>query len=194
MTEEKTTRSFLAVELPGEILIKITDIQKLLKKTIQGIISWGRPEGIHLTLKFFGNISGDDVANLSRVVERSLANVKPLSLNVRTIGVFPSIMRPRIIWLGINGDVAPLIKLQETMDYGFQDCGFKKEARSFRPHLTMGRIKSPKGLTGLAKVVEEKENYVAGQFQADGLTLLKSDLTPKGAIYTKLAWFPFQGV
>ena len=146
MTEEKTIRAFLAVELPGEILNRITDIQKLLKKTIHGVIRWVRPEGMHLTLKFFGNISGDDVVNISRVVERSVADVKPLSLSVKTVGVFPDIMRPRVIWLGINGDVGPLLMLQKVMDQGFQDLGFKEEGRPFRPHLTLGRIKSPKGV------------------------------------------------
>lgn len=192
MTEEKKIRAFLAVEMPGEIINRITDIQKLLKKTIHGVIRWVRPEGMHLTLKFFGNISGDDVVNISHVVKRSVADVKPLSLSVRTVGVFPDIMRPRVIWLGINGDVGPLLKLQKVMDQGFQDYGFKKDKRPFRPHLTLGRIKS-KGVTGLAAVVEGGEDYVVEQFQADGLTLFKSDLTPEGAIYTKLAWFPFRG-
>lgn len=193
MTEEKTIRAFVAIELPGEILNEIVGIQNRLKKTIHGVIRWARPEGMHLTLKFFGNISGDDVVNISRVVEKTVADVKPFSLSVGAVGVFPDVMRPRVIWLGINGDVVPLNNLQKVMEYGFQGYGFKREARPFRPHLTLGRIKSPKGVIGLAAVVEGGGNYVAGQFQADGLTLLKSELTPGGAIYTKLAQFPFLG-
>ncbi|MDO8722261.1 MAG: RNA 2',3'-cyclic phosphodiesterase [Syntrophales bacterium] len=193
MSEEKTIRSFLAIELPEEILHKIADIQMRLKKNLPGVISWVRPEGIHLTLKFFGNISGDDVVNISRVVENSVAPVKPLSLSIKDVGVFPDVVRPRVVWLGINGDVAPLSNLQKAMDRGFQEYGFKREERPFRPHLTLGRIKSSKGMSGLAAILEGGGDYSAGQFQAKELTLFQSDLTPRGAIYTKLAQFPFRG-
>ena len=194
MTEEKTIRTFLAIELPEEVRNEIAGIQRRLKKNIRGVITWVRPERIHLTLKFFGNISGDDVVNISRVVENSVAGVKPLSLSIKAVGVFPDVMRPRVIWVGINGDVVPLSNLHKVMDHGFQDYGFKREERPFRPHLTLGRIKSPKGMVGLATVVEGGGDYVAGQFQAGGLTLFKSDLTSGGAIYTKLAQFPFRGI
>ena len=194
MTEEKTIRTFLAIELPEEIRKEIANIQDHLKKNIRGVITWVRPERIHLTLKFFGNISGDDVVNISRVVENSVAGVRPFSLSVKAVGVFPDVMRPRVVWLGINGDVVPLSNLHKVMDRGFQDYGFKREERPFRPHLTLGRIKSPKGMVGLATVVEGGGGYISGQFQAGGLTLFKSDLTPGVAIYTKLAWFPLRGI
>jgi 2'-5' RNA ligase len=77
------------------------------------------------------------------------------------------------------------------MDGGFQECGFQKEDRPFRPHLTLARIKEPKGVIGLAKIVEKSEDYKAGSFTVNNLTLFKSELTPKGAIYTKLAHYPF---
>ena len=194
MTEEKTIRAFVAIELPEEILNEIAGIQNRLKKTIHGVIRWVRPEGMHLTLKFLGNISVDDVANISRVVENSVAGVKPLSLSLRSVGVFPDMMRPRVVWLGINGDVVPLLRLQKVMDQGFEDYGFKREERPFRPHLTLGRIKSPKGMIGLAAAVEKGGDFVAGEFKAERLTLFGSDLTAGGAIYTKLGWFPFRGI
>ena len=194
MNEEKTMRTFLAIELPEEIRKEIANIQDHLKKNIHGVITWVRPERIHLTLKFFGNISGDDVVNISRVVENSVAGVRPFSLSVKAVGVFPDVMRPRVVWLGINGDVVPLLRLQKVMDQGFEDYGFKREERPFRPHLTLGRIKSPKGMIGLAAAVEKGGDFVAGEFKAERLTLFGSDLTAGGAIYTKLGWFPFRGI
>jgi 2'-5' RNA ligase len=193
MSDEKSIRSFLAVELPPEVLNEISGIQERLKKTLQGSISWVRPSGIHLTLKFFGNIAESDIPNISLVVKNAIVNIRPFSLNVRRIGTFPDVKRPRVLWLGLDGDIDVLIRLQKEMDRGFHECGFQKEERTFKPHLTLARIKEPKGVSGLVKIVEKSEDYKAGNLIVSSLTLFKSELTPKGAIYTKLVNFPFTG-
>jgi 2'-5' RNA ligase len=191
MSDEKAIRAFLAVDPPEEIFNEIIKIQERLRKAIQGDIRWVRPEGIHLTLKFFGYVYESDIANISHVVKNNVASMKELMLNVRNIGAFPTVSRPRVLWLGIDGDTDALIGLQAEIDTGFHEYGFKKEDRPFRPHLTLARIKEPKGLIGLAETLKKNEGYVAGSFTVSGLTLFKSDLKPMGAIYTKLAYFPF---
>lgn len=193
MSEEKSIRSFLAVDPPREIIDAIGMIQDRLRKNIQGDIRWVRPQGIHLTLKFFGAISESDVANISLVVENTTSNIAPFTLGIKRVGAFPDVKRPRVLWLGMDGDVDTLIRLQKEVDAELQKYGFEKEDRTFRPHLTLARIKDPRGLIGLAKIMEKRENYEAGSFSAAGLNLFKSDLTPKGAVYTKLAYFPFGG-
>ena len=193
MSEEKSIRSFLAVDPPQEIIDAIGMIQDRLRKNIQGDIRWVRPQGIHLTLKFFGTISESDVANISRVVENTTSTIAPFTLGIKRVGAFPDVKRPRVLWLGLDGDIDVLIQLQKEMDKGFQECGFQKEDRTFRPHLTLARVKEPKGVIGLAKIVEKSEDYKAGSFTVSSLTLFKSELTPKGAIYTKLALFAFGG-
>ena len=193
MSDEKAIRAFLAVDPPEEIFREIIKIQERLRKTIKGDIRWVRPEGIHLTLKFFGYVYQSDVANISLVVKNNVAGMKALTLNVRNLGAFPTVTRPRVLWLGIDGDTEELINLQEKMDTDFQEYGFKKEERPFRPHLTLARVKEPKALAGLAEAVKKNEDYVAGSFTVNGLTLFKSDLRPTGAIYTKLSDFPFPG-
>ncbi|MGZ3648547.1 MAG: RNA 2',3'-cyclic phosphodiesterase, partial [Syntrophales bacterium] len=145
MGDEKAVRAFLAVDPPEEIFREIIKIQERLKKAIQGDIRWGRPEGIHLTLKFFGYVYESDIANISHVVKNNVVNMKALILNVRNLGAFPSVNRPRVLWLGINGDTDALITLQAEIDTGFQEYGFKKEDRPFRPHLTLARVKETKG-------------------------------------------------
>jgi len=194
MSEEKSIRAFLAVDPPREVLDEIGRIQDRLRNIIQGDIRWVRPEGIHLTLKFFGSISESDVANISQAVKNNTSNVKPFTLGIRRVGAFPDVKRPRVLWLGMDGDVEILIRLQKKVDAELQNYGFGKEERSFKPHLTLARIKDPRGLIGLVKIMEKSEDYAAGSFSAGGLNLFKSDLTPKGAVYTKLAYFPFGGL
>ena len=193
MPDGETIRAFLALDPPPEVLRKIADIQGTLRKNIQGALSWVRPEGIHLTLKFFGNLAAKDVSAVSEVVAGQAAGARPLNLEAKGLGVFPDTRRPRVLWLGICGEVERLIALQQAIDRGLETRGFAREQRPFRAHLTLARIKSPRGLEGLDSVIAGKGSESAGKFMATGLTLFKSDLTPKGAIYTTLGYFPFQG-
>jgi 2'-5' RNA ligase len=192
MTDKKLIRTFLAIDLPEEIKVQIENIQSRLKASIKGI-RWTRPEGIHLTLKFFGNISENKIADISSVVEKNTVDIRPISLKVSTLGAFPNLKRPRVLWLGIGGSVEKLSDLQKEIEKDLESIGFQTENRAFRAHLTLGRIKSPKNVEGLSEIIKNEGIYDAGSFCAGGLTLLKSDLTPQGAIYTKLAYFPFDG-
>lgn len=191
MTDEETLRSFLALDTPDEIRKEIGTAQDRLKRIIQGDIRWVRPEGVHLTLKFFGNISGSDAANISDAVGRAAAGIRPFALAIGGVGAFPDPHRPRVLYLGMTGDVERLVAFQKGLEQALSMIGFPREERPFRPHLTLGRIRNPRGLIGLAGVLEKEESYAAGQFTASGLGLFKSDLTPRGAIYTRLAWHPF---
>jgi 2'-5' RNA ligase len=192
-TDEGKIRSFLALDPPGEILVEIAAIQSRLRKLIQGDIRWVRPEGIHLTLKFFGDIPEDDVDKIAATVEKAAGKESPFALAIGGAGVFPDPHRPRVLWLGMDGDVERLQGFQKGLDRELLRIGFPREERPFRPHLTLGRIRNPKGLIGLARELEKGEEYRAGRFVASGLSLMQSDLTPKGAVYTKLKWFPFAG-
>ena len=193
MPEGETIRAFLALDPPPEILRTIADIQGALRKNIRGSVSWVRPEGMHLTLKFFGDIATDDINAVSEVVTGHAAGARTFHLEAKGLCVFPGLRRPRVLWFGIGGEVERLIALQQAIDQGLEACGFPREERPFRAHLTLARIKSPRGLEGLDSVIAGKGSESAGKFMATGLTLFKSDLTPKGAIYTTLGHFPFQG-
>lgn len=194
MTAERTIRAFLAIDPPEEILREIGQIQERLRKEIHGDIRWVRPEAIHLTLKFFGDIPARDAAGISAVVGKAAAEIRPFDLSIGGVGVFPDRYRqPRIIWLGMGGDAARLTAFQKGMERALQGIGFPREEQPFLPHLTLGRVKNPKGITGLKGVLEKGETYTAGRFTASGLGLFKSDLTPRGAIYTRLAEYPFAG-
>jgi 2'-5' RNA ligase len=193
MNENKNIRAFLAIDPPAVVLENIEGMQNRFKKSIQGAIRWVRPEGIHLTLKFFGDISAQDVGNISAVIARRTNAAPPFALEIRGLGAFPDATRPRIIWLGINGQLGQLLSLQEDLEEEFFTLGFPKEGRPFRAHLTMGRVKVPKGIIGLAPAAEAGANLTAGNFTVGEVVLFQSSLSPQGAIYTKLAAFPLQG-
>jgi len=193
MSENKNIRCFLAIDPPEVVLENIQAMQKRLKKSIRGVIRWVRPEGIHLTLKFFGDISAGDVENISEVIARRTIAVPPFTLEIRGMGAFPDVTRPRIIWLGITGQVGNLRSLQKDLEEEFFTLGFPKEDRPFRAHLTMGRVKVPKGIIGLAPAVETGGKLEAGNFIVGEVALFQSSLSPQGAIYTRLAAFPLQG-
>lgn len=191
MSNELPIRAFLAIEPPREVLTAIGTIQNRLRSSCPFDIRWVKPEGIHVTLKFFGAISGEDIPAISQVVERQTGDMAPLKVSVGTLGVFPSLKRPRVLWIGMGGDIPPLILLQQRLEQDLAGLGFAGEERPFRPHLTIGRVKTPKTSADPEAFLRQGSSVAAGSFCADGLGLYKSDLTPQGARYTRLAWFPF---
>ncbi len=193
MSDGKDIRAFLAINPPESVHEGIAHIQSQLKKSIQGAISWTRPTGIHLTLKFFGNVGQDDIDLFSEIIDKRVAGVEPLELEVKRLGVFPDARRPRVVWMGTVGDVERLSILQKNLDGDFADLGFEQEHRPFRAHWTLGRIKSPQGLTGVGQAIDWGANVSAGTFTARELILFRSELKPQGALYTRLAEYAFKG-
>ena len=191
MVDDKTIRAFLATDLPDEILREIAGVQSSLKRSLRGDIRWVRPEGIHLTLKFFGNVSEADVRAISDIVVRQVASVAPMSFQLGELGAFPDYQHPRVIWVGLMGDIGPLAVLQKRLEQQFQTIGFPEEGRPFRAHLTLARVKTAKGPIGLAQSVDAIRT--TGRFEIGDLSLYSSRLSPQGAFYTKLATFVFRG-
>jgi 2'-5' RNA ligase len=180
-----TIRTFLAIELPEKITYTISKVQEEIKS--YGLkIRWVRPENIHLTLKFLGDIKTADTEKVARAVSESVTGHPPISLAVKGIGVFPGIKKPRVLWLGISKQVDLLTALQKTLDDKLEAMGFPKEKRPFRGHLTLGRIKSIIDPKTLHDVLKEFTMFESEHFFADRIILYKSDLKPKGAVYTKL--------
>ncbi|MGB5216908.1 MAG: RNA 2',3'-cyclic phosphodiesterase [Smithella sp.] len=190
---EKNIRAFLAIEPPEDILQKISRLQEKLRREISGRLSWTRPQGQHLTLKFFGDISKEDINNISAAVQKRTVAEQKLNLKVEKLGVFPDVRRPRVLWCGITGDVEKLINLQKKLDGDFAALGFPAEERPYRAHLTLARIKDWRDLMGTNEALVKYGTFTAGEFIADKLFLFQSNLSPQGAVYTKLAEFTLSG-
>jgi RNA 2',3'-cyclic 3'-phosphodiesterase len=185
-------RAFVALKLPENIISSIKRVQEEVKR-YRFPVRWVRPENIHLTIKFFGDIAESDIGKIGAVLNDFAGSYAPLSLSAKGAGVFPGIARPRIIWTGISGDTSLLLDLRNCLEKRFYETGFKKEERPFKGHLTIGRFRdktdSGKLLEALKKVYDfESEIFVAGK-----LYLYKSDLKPEGPAYTELLEAPLTG-
>jgi len=190
---EKNIRAFLAIELPEDILQAISRLQEKLKREISGRISWTRPQGQHLTLKFFGDISVEDVKKICSAVQNRIVSGQSLNLKIEKLGVFPDARRPQVIWCGVTGDVEKLTTLQKQLDSDFAGISLPPEDRPFQAHLTLARIKDSHGLAGINEALTKYSSFAAGEFSGKELILFQSKLSPQGAIYTKLAEFALSG-
>jgi len=181
----QTIRSFIAIELPESVKSLLDNLQQELKN-LRLKVGWVRPQNIHLTLKFLGNINPADIENIGGAMADAAAECKPFALTVGGIGYFPGIKRPRIIWVGLGGATAVLLELQRNLEDRLATVGFAKEKRSFKAHLTLGRIRQAVDPNTLGRAIEDYSDFGRQQFIADRIILFKSDLKPSGAVYSKL--------
>jgi 2'-5' RNA ligase len=181
----KSIRAFIALELPENIIVVIRKIQEAMKPC--GFkVRWVKPENIHLTLKFLGNINPADVTQISRIICEAVNPYEPIPLTAKGIGVFPGIKRPRVIWVGVGGQVATIIGLQKMLDEKLKAIGFAKERRPFKGHLTLGRVKGNISSDQLMAALQQHKEFESGTFFAKTVVLFQSVLDPKGSVYTKL--------
>ena len=183
-------RSFIAIELPSHVKAELASLGKRLKAGKHPFVKWVDPEGIHLTLKFLGNITSTTVPQIVEAITSAAKPVSPLHLQVGGLGAFPNMNRPQVVWVGVRGEVEKLAVLQKDIDSALSPLGFKPESRSFSPHLTLGRLRdrvTPAERQGFAVWISSIGFEVDINFEADDIKLMKSQLTPRGAIYNQLA-------
>ncbi len=183
-------RSFLAADVPPALRESIVCASEKLRSSATDV-KWLKPEAIHLTLKFLGNIEEEQIEPIVAAISRVIANQEPLVLKAEGIGVFPNLKRPRVIWVGLVGDTERLITIQTKIELSLSDLGFPAEKRPFSPHLTLGRIRSDKRITDLVRNIQELEGITFAPFTVTELVLYRSILQRDGAIYTPLRRLPF---
>jgi 2'-5' RNA ligase len=182
----KKIRAFIAISLPESVLQAMGQAQETLRRLGRGI-RWVRKEGIHLTLKFLGDVDTDHVENIHMAMERASKGTSPFVLTGDGIGVFPDLKRPRVIWIGLSGDLQVLLALQARLESQLKGLGFPKEKRPFKGHLTLGRVKGRLGASELRKALEGFGSFQTEAFTVRSVALFQSTLHPQGAVYTKLA-------
>lgn len=193
-------RVFIALELPSDIKEAAVAIQRELMKS-EAPVGWVRAEGMHLTLKFLGEVLSSRLPEIEKALGQAAEGTGSLKIAVCGIDVFPSPKNPRVIWLGIQPENDRLFRLQERIDRILASLGFLREKREFRPHLTLGRVKSSpifmgariwprrwpsRGLDDLMKGMAVHHHFLAGECRLEELHLMQSELRQEGAVYTKL--------
>jgi 2'-5' RNA ligase len=182
-------RSFVAIELSPDIRTQIEKIQNELKG-LSADVRWVRSGGIHLTLQFLGGIQEEKIPEISGVLTQCTAGTGSFNLRVHSLGAFPSATNPKVIWIGVEDESGRLLKAQRTIEKSLAAIGFKKEKRTYTPHLTLGRLKSPGGKRAISRHLESSGDCDCGTLTVTEICLFKSDLNPGGAVYTKLKTFP----
>jgi 2'-5' RNA ligase len=182
-------RSFIAIDLPEATRHGLAAVQEQLKQSGAGV-RWVKPGSIHLTLKFLGNIHPAQVEDIALAVAQEVRDQPPITLGAAGLGAFPSRRKPRVIWIGMEGEVQRLNGIQARVENALEPLGFVREKRPFQPHLTIGRVKDRRKLQALIDAMATLDMEPFNSFDADEIILYKSDLRPTGAIYTKLHRMP----
>jgi RNA 2',3'-cyclic 3'-phosphodiesterase len=184
-----TIRSFLAFELPPEIKDQVRRISEELKKSKLDV-RWVKPENIHLTIVFLGDVHEGDVSAIGREVEKVCSGFHPFDFRLKGLGVFPDRRRPRIFWVGFDGELERVASFKDTLCERLISFNIKEEKRQFKPHLTLGRFRNPgRADAKLDEILAKHEGFSSPAFNVKELILFKSDLKPQGPIYAKLeAW------
>ncbi|MBI5665648.1 MAG: RNA 2',3'-cyclic phosphodiesterase [Nitrospirae bacterium] len=181
-------RSFIAIELPDTVKAALLSLQQELR-TCGADVRWVRPEGIHLTLKFLGNIEEKLAENIVESLKGTCGKFQKFSCEVRGVGVFPGIKNPRVLWAGIEG-CEVLNFIQQEIDTVMSSLGFQPEDRKFTPHLTLGRFRSSGGKLALINKIGSYKDYSVGIIDVNHISFMRSDLGPAGAKYTRIASIP----
>jgi 2'-5' RNA ligase len=154
-----------------------------------------KPEQMHLTLKFLGDVDMREIPQVCAAVERVTATIPPFSLRIMGAGAFPNLAHPRTVWLGADEGVEEIIALHDGLEASLAEMGFRAENRRFRPHLTIGRVRNAdRGMEELAEVLAEHAEFVAGVIDVDEVVTFSSELERSGPTHEVLATTELRGM
>ncbi len=194
----KQIRTFIAIELDETIKGALADLYGQLKVEVpHSSVRWVKPEGIHLTLKFLGDVPANRIGEVERALAQACVGFPSFTFSVGGLGCFPNHRRPRVVWVGVQEKSGTLPRLQKAIDDAMERLGFPPEGRRFHAHLTLGRTQrraSSNDVHRLGQLVSEAGiGEPLGQMEAQIVSLIKSDLRPTGAVYTQLAAVRLEG-
>ncbi len=193
---EKKVRSFIAIPVPSEGIRALEEVVKGLDSEIGRHVRWVRPEGIHLTLKFMGDIPASTVDRVLEALPPVAAAFSAFELSLSGLGVFPNPRRPRVLWAGLEGGLETLSELQLAVDEAVGKLGLPKEQRAFSPHLTLGRVRRDVAegqLRKIGEVVATAALPSVPSWPAETVNLMRTELDPGGSRHYLVGAAPIGG-
>ena len=185
---QNTIRAFIAIPISTEIHGEINKIIRGLKPVCPENLRWVNPQGIHLTLKFLGDVPKSNINQISDCMQLTVQRKNPFRFDVEGLGAFPRPDQARVLWIGLEKSLE-LKKLQNELDQNLNKIGFPLENREFNPHLTIARVKDrldPAELRKIAAALQQQKTGSLGRLEVNEFSLFQSELRPGGAVYNKL--------
>jgi 2'-5' RNA ligase len=176
-------RTFVAFPLPDPWIGYLADITRDLAARVRGV-SWVRSENLHLTIRFLGDLGESGAARVGEAVARGAAGLHAPVAVLGPLGGFPSLARPRVVWVGVTRGEEALLAVGRAVNDAIDRAGFERADKPFRPHLTLGRVRE--GASGLAALAGLDLPPAPAAAPIDRIVVMKSDLHPSGARYTPL--------
>jgi 2'-5' RNA ligase len=190
-------RTFIAIDFPAEIITKIARITAYLRtQTPVNALNWVAPENMHLTLNFLGDVREDHILAIEQYLQEAVRGQSSFNITIEGLGMYPNAKQPRVVWLGIK-DAGALKHIQQALTKALKVIDIEQENRPFLPHLTLARIRrnsSPDLTRQVGETLSQFKVDSLGSFPVQSVHLFKSELTPKGTIYTSLFSTPLNQV
>jgi 2'-5' RNA ligase len=183
-------RTFIAIELPEEVRSAIGALSTRLRAA-DARATWVRPENVHLTLRFLGDLDGERIGTISGILAGAYKGMTPFTLCVRGTGVFPNPRRPSVVWAGVETLEGGLAQAQLAAESAARAIGLPPEEKRFHPHLTLARIRDGRAAGPLIEALEREQGFDGGEFTVRSVSLFSSRLTPHGSIYSRVQEFVF---
>jgi 2'-5' RNA ligase len=184
-------RCFVAIELPARVREQLAELQARLRE-MDRLVRWVRPEQIHLTLKFLGEVPDPQVPKVCSAVAKTAAQLTAIPFDIGGVGCFPGNGPARIVWTGIVGPPTELVASHTACERVLANLGYPPEDRDFRPHLTIGRSREPRGAREIRNLLNGIGDFKCDPFTARELTILQSVLDRAGPTYTVLTRAAFK--
>jgi 2'-5' RNA ligase len=181
-------RTFVAVDISEEVRRGLAALISQLEPLASGI-RWVRPESLHITLKFLGEVEETRLSELREALDLAVRGISAFDYALTGPGCFPSWRRPRVLWVGVHNADHQLFRLQKQVEEAFQQLGFDPEDREFTAHLTVARVKSPGGAAAVLERFRKAAIQVAPVHVSE-VRLMQSHLRPDGAVYSVLHRVP----
>jgi RNA 2',3'-cyclic 3'-phosphodiesterase len=175
-------RTFLAVPLPEELRERLTGLQRRMTKTLHDV-KWVEKENLHVTLVFLGDVAAEEIPAVCRAAQEACAEVPRFQLNVMGLGCFPSLRRPRILWAGIREGAEELQRVYEGLALRLGLLGYRREDRSYTPHVTLGRVKGDSVGPAVTIELEQHAGFEAGETVVKEVHIFSSEPTRQGSVY-----------